>query len=302
MTTMSDLYDLGIPHPATPYPKLIINAAVTGMVPSRESTPHVPLTPAEIVEDAVRCIRAGASIVHLHARDDAGQPTYQKELYAEMIRGIRAVCPEAVLCVSTSGRLHSSFECRSDALRLEGDLKPDMGSLTMGSLNFPGQASVNTPEMIEQLALTMKERGIVPEIEVFEPGMINAVKVLIKKGVFAGPFYMNLLLGSLYSAPATLFDLSCMVKSIPSGFCWAATGIGRFQLKINLASILMGGHVRVGLEDNIYFDNERTQLATNEQLIRRIVCLSSDVGRPVATPAEAREMIGLPCRTPEMSE
>ena len=297
---MTDLYDLGIPHPATPYPKLIINAAITGMVPSRGSTPHVPLSPAEIVEDAVRCIRAGASIVHLHARDESGQPTYQKELYAEMIRGIRASCPHAILCVSTSGRKHSSFECRSDALYLDGDVKPDLGSLTMGSLNFPGQASVNTPEMIERLALTMKERGIVPEIEVFEPGMINAVKVLVKKGVLAGPFYMNILLGSLYSAPATLFDLSCMIKSIPAGSCWAATGIGRFQLKINLAAILMGGHVRVGLEDNIYFDNERRQLATNEQLIQRIVRLSADVGRAVATPAEARAMIGLPERAVEV--
>lgn len=296
---MSDLYDLGIPHPAIPYPKLIVNAAITGMVPSRKDTPHVPLTPEEIIEDAVRCVRAGASLVHLHARDESGKPTYQKELYAQMIQGIRAVCPEVILCVTTSGRVHNTFECRSEALELDGALKPDMGSLTMGSLNFPGQASVNTPDMIERLALKMKERGIIPEIEVFEPGMINAVKVLMKKDVLQGPFYMNILLGSLYSAPASLFDLSCMLKSLPSCIHWAATGIGKFQLKINMAAILMGGHVRVGLEDNIYYDNERCELATNEQLIKRIVRLSSEIGREVATPAEAREMIGLPAKVNE---
>lgn len=290
-----DLYDLGIPHPAAPYPKLIINAAITGMVPSRADTPHVPLSPEEIVEDALRCIRAGASIVHLHARDESGLPTYEKEIYAEMIHGIRSVCPDAILCVTTSGRTHNTFECRSQVLELDGDLKPDMASLTMGSLNFPGQVSVNSPEMIERLALKMKDRGIVPEIEVFEPGMLHAVKVLIKRGVLEKPFYMNVLLGSLYSAPASLFDLSCMAKNIPTFFCWAATGIGRFQLKINLASMLMGGHVRVGLEDNIYLDHDQQQLATNEELIRRIVRLSTEIGREVAMPSEARKMIGLPC-------
>ncbi len=291
---MADLYDLGIPHPATPYPKLIVNAAITGMVPSRDDTPHVPLTPEEIIKDAIQCVRAGASILHLHARDEFGEPTYRKELYAQMIQGIRAVCPEVVLCVSTSGRVHNTFECRSEVLDLDGGLKPDMGSLTMGSLNFPGQASINTPDMIERLALKMKERGIVPEIEVFEPGMINTVKVLMKKGVLQKPFYMNILLGSLYSAPASLFDLSCLIKALPGCVHWGATGIGKFQLKINMAAILMGGHVRVGLEDNIYYDNDRRELATNEQLIERIGRLSSEIGREVATPIEAREIIGLP--------
>jgi len=212
---MNDLYDLGIPHPVTPYPKLIINAAITGMIPTRKNSPHVPLSPKEIIEDAVRCIRAGASIVHLHARDEDGEPTYRKELYEGMILGIRERCPEAILCVSTSGRRHNSFDCRSAPLELEGKAKPDMGSLTLGSLNFPEQASVNTPEMIEALALKMSERGIVPEIEAFEPGMIHAVKVLMLRGVLTGPLYVNILLGSLYASPATLLDLSCMVKSLP---------------------------------------------------------------------------------------
>jgi 3-keto-5-aminohexanoate cleavage enzyme len=299
---MNTLYDLGSPHPATPYPKLIINAAITGMVPSRKDTLHVPLTPPEIVEDAVRCVRAGASIVHLHARDESGQPTYRKEPYEQIVPSIRAECPDAILCVTTSGRKHNTFECRSDVLALTGDAKPDMASLTMGSMNFPVQAYVNTPEMIERLATAMTERGIVPEIEVFEAGMINTVKVLMRKEILRPPFYMNILLGSLYSAPASLFDLSCMVQSLPQGFCWAATGIGMFQLNINVAAVLMGGHVRVGLEDNIYFDNERKTLATNEELIRRIVRLSSALGRETATPREAREMIGLPRETTRDSQ
>ena len=115
----------------------------------------------------------------------------------------------------------------------------------------------------------------------------------MKKGVLQKPFFMNILLGSLYSAPASLFDLSCMIKALPECVRWGATGIGKFQLKINMAAILMGGHVRVGLEDNIYYDNERCDLATNEQLIKRIVRLSSELGREVATPTEAREMVGL---------
>lgn len=291
---MNDLYDLGIPHPVTPYPKLIINAAITGMIPTRKNSPHVPLSPKEIIEDAVRCIRAGASIVHLHARDEDGEPTYRKELYEGMILGIRERCPEAILCVSTSGRRHNSFDCRSAPLELEGKAKPDMGSLTLGSLNFPEQASVNTPEMIEALALKMSERGIIPEIEAFEPGMIHAVKVLMLRGVLTGPLYVNILLGSLYASPATLFDLSCMVKSLPPSAHWAAAGIGRFQLNMNTAAILMGGHVRVGLEDNLYYDHARRNLATNEQLIRRVVRLSSELGREVAKPCEARAMLGLP--------
>jgi uncharacterized protein (DUF849 family) len=289
---MSAVYDLGIPHPVTPYPKLIVNAAITGMVPTKEDTPHIPITVAEIVADAVACYNAGASIIHLHARDDEGKPTYHKELYAEMIAGIRAECPDVILCTTTSGRVHNTFEKRSEVLELDGPVKPDMGSLTMGSLNFPKQASVNQPDMIQNLAQKMKDRGIVPEIEVFESGMIYAAKVLMKRGVLMPPFYFNILLGSIYSAPATLFELSHMVMSLPTGVHWAATGIGKFQLKINYAAVLMGGHVRVGLEDNIYYDQNGTQLATNPMLVERVIRFAREFGRDVATAAEARQILG----------
>jgi len=294
---MTSEYDLGIPHPVTPYSKLIINAAITGMVPTKQMTPHVPITPEEIIRDSLACCKAGASIIHIHARDADGEPHYDKDIYAEIITEIRQHYPDLILCATTSGRVHNTFEKRSQVLELQDEAKPDLASLTMGSLNFPKQASINTPDMIEKLALKMKDNGIIPEIEIFELGMINATKVLIKKGVLQKPFHFNLLLGSIFSVPATLFDLCHMVMSLPEDAHWGAAGIGKFQLKMNFASILMGGHVRVGLEDNIFYDDDKTQLATNEMLITRVARFANEIGRPVATPTEAREILNLPPRT-----
>jgi uncharacterized protein (DUF849 family) len=287
------IYDLGIPHPVTPYPKLIINAAITGMVPTREQTPHIPIAVDEIIADATACYHAGASMIHVHARDEEGRPTYRKEVFADILSDIRSNHPDLILCATTSGRLHNTFEARSEVLELEGDAKPDMGSLTMGSLNFPKQASINQPEMIRDLALKMKDRGIVPEIEVFETGMVYTARLLMKRGILQPPYYCNILLGSIYSAPATLFELAHMVRSLPPDVHWAATGIGKFQLKINFAAVLMGGHVRVGLEDNLYYDEEAGRLATNAQLIERVASFAKQIGREVATPKEAREMLAI---------
>jgi len=290
---MNATYDLGLPHPVKPYPKLIINAAITGMVPTKEQTPHIPVTVDEIIEDATACYKAGASIIHVHARDNDGAPTHKKEVYADIITGIRANCPDVVLCASTSGRVLNTFETRSEVLELEGDAKPDMGSLTLGSLNFPKQASITDPEMIGKLATAMNERGIVPELEAFETGMVQTAKVFIKRGILKPPFYINLLLGSLFSAPGSLADLTHMVQTLPTDFQWAGAGIGRFQLTMNFGAIIMGGHVRVGLEDNLYYMQERKELATNSQLIDRVVRFAEEIGRPVATAQEARAMIGL---------
>jgi uncharacterized protein (DUF849 family) len=150
--------------------------------------------------------------------------------------------------------------------------------------------------MVEQLARKMKANGIVPEIEIFDLGMINTVKVFISRGILTEPFYYNILAGSIFSAPATLFDLAYLVGSLPPGGHWGAAGIGRFQLKMNLAAILMGGNVRVGLEDNIYYDTGKNVLATNVMLIERLVRLCQEVGREIATPSEARALLGLPDR------
>jgi 3-oxoadipate:acetyl-CoA acetyltransferase len=279
-------------------PPLIVNAALTGMVPTREDSPEVPLTPDEIVADAERVHEAGASIVHLHARGEDGRPTYRRDVYEQIVAGVRERCPDLIVCVSTTGRVFKTFEERSEVLELDGELTPEMASLTLGSLNFPKQASVSEPEMIRRLAEKMKERGIVPELEVFDLGMVDYAKFLVDKDVLEPPFYFNVLLGSLGTLAATPFHLATVVQALPSGATWAGAGIGRFQLYVTSMALTMGGHVRIGLEDNLWLDAERTVPATNAGLVERLVALAGAVERDVATPAQARELIGLPTRVP----
>jgi uncharacterized protein (DUF849 family) len=273
--------------------KLIINLAPTGMVPTTADNAAVPVAPPTIADDCAACCGAGASIVHLHARDTNESPTWHSELYREIVLGVRAKCPDAIICVSTSGRTHGAFEQRSDVLNLDGRAKPDMASLTLGSLNFPKQASVSDPAMIKRLADMMNERGIVPELEVFDFGMLDYAKYLIERGVLREPFYFNFLLGSLGTLSATPFHLASLVMSLPSGATWAAAGIGRFQFPMNSLAIVTGGHVRVGLEDNLFLDTEKKHPATNRALVDRLVRLAAAAERPIATPLEARAMIGL---------
>lgn len=280
--------------------KLIINAAITGIIPTKADNPHVPIFPQEIVEDVRRCRNAGASIVHLHARDEECRPTYRKDIYSEILRGVRAACPDIILCVTTSGRLSKTFEQRSEVLDVV-DPEPEMASLTLGSMNFAKTESVNSPSMIKSLALKMLERRIVPEWECFDLGMVEYSHYLVDHDILKPPFYCNLLLGSLGTLSATAFNLAMMVRSLPKGVTWAAAGIGRFQFSVNTMAITMGGHVRVGLEDNLWYDDKRTRLATNPDLIDRLVKVSEACGRPIASPDEARQMIGIPAREPEKS-
>lgn len=281
---MSDLSD-----------KLIINVALTGMVPTKADNPHVPISPEEIADDVLRCYNAGASVFHLHARNEDGTPTYRIEVYREILKEVYKRCPDdLIICVSTSGRVFNTFEKRSQVLDLGSPFTPDMASLTLGSLNFPRQASVNAPQMIQQLAQKMQERGVTPELEVFDMGMIDYSHYLIRKGFLREPLYYNLLLGSLGTTSATPLNLAMMVNALPEGATWAATGIGRFQFKVNTLAIAMGGHVRVGLEDALYMDPGKRQLATNVQLVERLVGVGQAMGREPATPAEARQLIGLP--------
>jgi 3-keto-5-aminohexanoate cleavage enzyme len=274
--------------------KLIINVALTGMVPGKNDNPNVPITPDEIADDCHRCYEAGASIFHLHARDKSGEPTYESDLYRDIITKVRNRCPDAVICVSTSGRVFKSFEQRSQVLNLDGGAKPDMASLTLGSLNFPKQASVNEPKMIQALAEKMKAQGIVPELEVFDMGMLDYAKYLIDRKVLHEPFYFNLLLGSLGTLSATPFHLSTLITSLPPGATWAAAGIGKFQFYVNSMAITMGGHVRVGLEDNLFMDREKQEPATNLTLVERLARLARSAEREICMPAEARKIIGLP--------
>jgi uncharacterized protein (DUF849 family) len=273
--------------------KLIINVALTGNFSDKKMNPNVPYSPDEIADDVSNCFAAGARFFHIHARDGNGKPSCKKEIFGEIISMVRKKCPEAIVCATTSGRIFKSFEERSGVLDLEGEEKPDFASLSLGSMNFPTEPSVNSPNMIENLVKKMLVRGIRPELEVFETGMINYAHYLAKKGHLKPPFYFNLFFGLLGTMPGRVIDICHQVHSIPPGSIWGAAGGGRFQLPVNTAAILMGGHVRVGLEDNLFYDSEKTVPATNEMLVKRVARLSGELGRPIASPQEAREMLGL---------
>ena len=272
---------------------VVINLALTGMVARRTVNPEVPITPEEIAADAARCHAAGARVFHIHARREDEEPTYEREIFADIIRRIRARIDGAVICVTTSGRLYGAFEQRSDSLQLDGDLKPDLASLTLGSLNFPNQASVNEPAMIQRLAGAMRERGIVPELEIFDFGMLDYAHYLIGRKLLAPPFVFNLLLGSLGTSAATGINLAMMVQRLPADSFWSAAGIGRFQFSMNALGLSLGGHVRTGLEDNLYLDAEKRLPASNLTLVERAVRVAAALGRPVPTTEETRRLLGL---------
>lgn len=273
--------------------KYILNFTPTGMIPTKELTPHVPIEPDEIIQQVLEAIEIGANMVHLHARDRAtGQPTYKKEVYAQIIDGIRQENQEVLICVSTSGRTFCEFAQRSECLDLTGDLKPDFGSLTLSSVNFNDQASVNSPQMIKDLAKKMLDNGIRPELEAFDLGMINYAHYLIKKELIQPPYYFNLILGNIACAQANLLSLGLMVKELPEQSIWSAGGIGNYQLTMNAMGLIAGGGVRIGLEDNIYYDTERTRLATNRELVERLVVIAGAMGMSPYTCQEARRMYG----------
>jgi uncharacterized protein (DUF849 family) len=273
--------------------ELVINLCPTGMVPTRADTPHVPLTPQEVAADVRRCADAGVSIVHVHPRDAEGRPSQDPAVAAAFIRAVREAAPEIVVCITTSGRVQHDLAGRVKVLELEGDVKPEMASLTLGSLNFPKAASVNAPETIQGLARQMQERGIVPEWEIFDTGMVDYAHFLRDRGLLGGPVYANILLGSLGTLAATPFNLALLVERLPPSATWAAAGIGRYQFAMNTLAIAMGGGVRVGLEDNIWFDDERTDPATNPRLVERLVRIARATGREPATPAQVRQRLGI---------
>jgi len=273
--------------------KFIFNFTPTGMIPTKEMTPHIPITPDEIVNQVSEVVDLGINMVHLHARDPlTGEPTYKKEVYAEIIRGIRNRHKNLILCVSTSGRTFSEFEKRSECLTLEGELRPDFGSLTLSSLNFNNQASISTPQMIQALAKEMLKRGIRPELEAFDVGMINYSKYLIEKELIHPPYYFNLILGNIACAQANLLNLGLMINELPAGSIWSIGGVGRFQLPMNAVALVAGGGVRVGLEDNIWFDDERTRLVTNRELVERVLSIAHALGRVPYSGRETRELLG----------
>lgn len=260
---------------------LIINFTPTGMVPTKQMTPYVPVSPTEIIEQVHEAYEIGITAAHLHARHDDGSPAHEKSIYAQVFDGVRRHCPDLVICASTSGRSTPEFEKRSEVI----ELGPDMASLTMSSLNFVREASVNTPEMIQRLANKMEQFGVVPELECFDGGMINAARHMIGKGILKPPYYFNLLVGNLATAQDDLMQVGLLINALPPGAYWSLAGIGGSQLRANTLAILEGGGVRVGLEDNYWHDAERTKLATNSSLLRRVHELAAVFERPIMAPA-----------------
>ena len=275
MTTMQD--------------RLIISAAITGSTPTTAQNPNLPVTEAAIAEAALACWNAGAAIVHLHVRDAQERMVCDPVRFARIMALIKASGSDVIINLSTSGGPGNP----DDAHRLGPlALKPEIASFDCGSLNFGRKVFVNSPDFLDLLAAGMIEHGVLPEIECFEAGHITAALQLIAEGKLRSPHWFQMVLGVRGAAPGTAKQLMHMVEMLPDDAIWSCCGIGRAQLPLNLITMAMGGHVRTGLEDNIYY--HRGQLAeSNAQLVDRVVRLAHEVGRPVASPAEAREILGL---------
>ncbi len=257
------------------------------MVPTKAITPYVPVTPQEIIEQTHQAYEMGITMAHLHARDENEIPTWDPKVYREIFEGVRKHCPDLIICGSTSGRNFSEFEKRSAVI----ELKPDMCSLTLSSLNFMNQASSNPPEIIQALAQKMKDHGVNAEFECFDLGMINYGLYLIKKQFVDGPFYWNLFFGNIAGFQASLAQIGLAIKEIPTdGHFIALAGLAGDQLPVNASAIATGYGVRVGLEDNIWFDAERTTKATNLGLLTRIHELIKLHGKEFFAPKDFRKL------------
>lgn len=267
--------------------KLIITAAICGAEVTKEHNPAVPYTVEEIAREAESAYKAGASIIHLHVREDDGTPTQSKERFKECMDAIKEKCPDAIIQPSTGGAVGMTDEERLQPT----ELGPEMATLDCGTLNFGGdEIFVNTENTIINFAKIMNERNIKPEIEVFDKGMIDYAIRFNKKGIIKSPMHFDFVLGVQMSASAR--DLAFMVDSIPQGSTWTVAAVGRHQFPMAAIGIAMGGHVRVGFEDNIYY-NKGELAESNGQLVERVVRLAKELGREIASPDEAREILGL---------
>jgi len=273
--------------------KFIINFCPTGVIPTKNMNPYSPLTPDEICQDVQYAYEQGIQMVHLHARDKDGNNTMDKNVYSEIITKIKEKCPHIIIVVSLTGRVINTFESRSDVLNLKGISKPDMASLTLSSLNFTKNPSVNSPEMIIKLLEKMNQENIKPELEVFDVGMINYSKYLIKKGLIKPPYYYNIILGNIASAQNTPSDITSLINALPPKSYFSIGGIGQQQLSSNMIGIVYADGVRIGLEDNIYYDYKREIKATNNKLIDRIISLSQINERELYTCQELRNLLKL---------
>lgn len=272
--------------------KLIITAAICGAEVTKEQNPAVPYTVEEIVREAKSAVDAGAAIVHLHVREDDGTPTQSKARFKECIDAIYEVCPDVIIIPSTGGAVGMSAEERLQPT----ELFPEMATLDCGTCNFGDEVFENTMPMMRDFGKRMIENNIKPEYECFEMGHLDTVLKMAQKGQVPGaPMQFNFVLGVPGCTPATVQNLAWLVNSIPAGSTWTATGIGRHAFTMAAHAIAMGGNVRVGFEDNLNL--EKGVLAkSNGELVAKVVRIAKELGREVATSAEAREILSLPPR------
>ena len=268
--------------------KLIITAAVCGAEATKEDNPNLPITPQEIAESSYYAVQAGAAIIHLHVRDQDGMPTQDKDVFGETIALIRERCSDVIIQPSTGGAVGMSFTERAQPL----EIKPEMATLTTGTINFGNEVFYNPPECIEQFAMKMREMGIKPEIEVFDFGMIANTLRLVKEKLVTEPLHFNFVMGVRGGIPGTIKNLLHLAAEIPCSSTWTVSGMGRHQLPLSAVAITIGGNVRVGLEDNLYY--RKGELAkSNAELVARVVRLAKELERPVANSCEARKILGL---------
>jgi 3-keto-5-aminohexanoate cleavage enzyme len=267
--------------------KLIITVAPVGAEVTRENNPHLPLTPREIAEDVYQCWKAGASIAHIHGRDKAGLATQSKEVYADIIKEIRERC-DIIVQVSTGGAVGMKPQERIAPV----SLSPEMATLTTGTCNFGPDVFMNTLGDVEFFAQEMKSYGVMPEIEVFDMGMIANALALMKKELVPRKVNFDFVLGVPGALPGTAKFLVTLVGEIPEHCTWTVAGIGKVELPMAAMAITMGGNVRVGFEDNIFY-SKGVLAESNAQLVERVVRISRELGREIASPGEARKILAL---------
>ncbi|MEN8076053.1 3-keto-5-aminohexanoate cleavage protein [Clostridioides difficile] len=269
--------------------KTIITVATTGAWPTKEHNPNIPMTPEEIANDVYECWKAGAAVAHLHMRDDEGKGTMNTQKFAETVKLIKEKC-DIVINLTTSGDLNATDETRQAHLKL---LRPELASYDCGSMNWMHNALfINHPKFLEELGHTMQDHGVKPEIEIFDAGMVYNSLYYQKKGVLRGPLHYQFVLGAAGGTAATVENLVYLKGLIPQDSTWSALGIGNGHLPIMLAAIAMGGHVRVGMEDNVYYAKGRLA-ESNAELVARAARVIKEANKEVASPDDARRILGL---------
>ncbi len=271
---------------------LIITTAITGAETTKENQPALPVTPDEQAECSKKCFEAGSTVIHLHVREDDGTPSQRLERFEESITKIRKAVPDALIQMSTGGAVGVPFEERMAPLKL----KPDMATLNAGTLNFGNEVFINAPKDIERLAEYFKQMNVAPEIEVYESGMVDYVAKLVKKGIITHtPLHVQFVLGvpgGMSGEPKNVLYMAQHLKDLIPSATWGVAGIGRYQLPCAYMSMVMGGHIRVGFEDNIYY-HKGILANSNAELVARVSRLAKEFGRKIATPIEAKEILGL---------